>query len=404
MLSRPTERGDDPVAPGVPWPLVATVLITAAFAVAGWPGWWSSEPGARLAGPVGEALATMEVASLLIWRRWPLGCFAVAEAAVVTYGVAGYVPTPAGYAGLIATGVGAWGARRLTARYLVLVVAGGGILVIGLARSWPARGADVLANLLLVVVAWFAGLAVRFHEDSLVSRASLAEERSRRERFEDRLALVGALHDRIGRSLIGALRELEAAQVVRSTSAVDGEALVVRATERVRGTLGAVSDLVVSQHRLSRPVAPGSERPRPRPEPIVEPPGLLGAAVWQWVGLLASSGMSVNLSVRGDTAGLPSLVEVAVAGLLAEALANVAAHSAAAEVGVTLHFTRCGATVSIRDPGPGRRGSAGSGHGLERQSQCLARLGGHLQAGPDPDGGFSVQGDIPITAPTSAAP
>ncbi len=378
--------------PGVSGSVLVTAVGVVVLAVVGWPGWWHAG-GVRPAGTVGDLLATGELAALLVWRRWPAGCFAVAEAAAVSYGLLGFPATPSGYAGLVATAVVAWRAPRATLRYASLAIAAAGVVVIGTAGPRPAGVAAVVANLLLVCVAWLVGIALRSRQAASASSARLDQERARRQATEDRLGLAEALHDRVGHALVGVLRQLEAAQTLRASASPAGDAMIARSVERLRDALGEVSTLVVSEQLVPR-------SPYPRTAVVAGRRGMLGEALGHWVGLLAAAGISVHLSVSGDAASLPDAVEVAIAGLVAEGLANVAAHSAAPEVTVSLQLGAEDATVAISDPGPARQDSSGSCSGLARQNRQIADLGGNLHAGTCPNGGFTLRAHLPaqITA------
>ena len=377
------------------WLVTASVVIV--LIAVGWPGSWPAGASVHPVDGLADLLAVAEVAALLGWRQSPIGCFLFAESAAVAYGVLGYPATPAGYAGLMATAVAAWGARGRCVGEAVLAGSVGGILAIGIAGPRPTNLAAIITNALLVVVAWLIGRVVRSQQEKVEARSQVDDERVRRRVSEDRLAMAEELHDRVGHSLVGVLRQLEAAQALRAVPQSDSDALIARATERVQSSLREVSDLVVQGQVAPRP--PASEGS----SAAVERPASVGEALGHWIGVLASTGVSVHLSVRGDSAALPAPVQEATAGLIAEALANAAAHSTAAEVEIALLVTALGASVTVRDPGPARGSSNGAGCGLQWQQRQLERLGGHLQAGYDSQGGFSVQADIP-TATTRARP
>lgn len=190
------------------------------------------------------------------------------------------------------------------------------------------------------------------------------------------------------------LRQLEAARALGAGTSLGSDALIARSVERLRGALGEVAALVASEQSA----------PHRRPSPTLQvggQRGMLGQSLGYWVGLLAGAGVSVHLSIAGDIALLPDAVEIAVAELLGEAFANVAAHSAAAEVNVSLLLGADTATVTVADPGPARRSGAGSGSGLARHAERVADLGGRLTAGACPDGGFVLRAQLPVQTTTS---
>ena len=81
-----------------------------------------------------------------------------------------------------------------------------------------------------------------------------------------------------------------------------------------------------------------------------------------------------------------------------EALTNVLKHAgpnAKAEVRI-----RCGEraiSIEINDDGVGKTRLPGSGHGIAGMRERAQSLGGTLDAGPRPGGGFSVVAMLPIT-------
>jgi signal transduction histidine kinase len=84
-----------------------------------------------------------------------------------------------------------------------------------------------------------------------------------------------------------------------------------------------------------------------------------------------------------------------------EALTNVIKHASAARADVELRFGDEALVVTVTDDGRGSGGSAGDlgGHGLAGMRERLAVLGGSLDAGPVPGGGFSVRARLPLPAP-----
>lgn len=88
--------------------------------------------------------------------------------------------------------------------------------------------------------------------------------------------------------------------------------------------------------------------------------------------------------------------------MVAEGLANVAAHSAAPEVTVSLQLGIEGATIAVCDPGPARQSSGGSGSGLNRQHDRVTDLGGHLYAEACPNGSFALQAHLPAQIATKS--
>jgi signal transduction histidine kinase len=58
-------------------------------------------------------------------------------------------------------------------------------------------------------------------------------------------------------------------------------------------------------------------------------------------------------------------------------------------------FRPDGVEIEVRDDGRGPGGSAARGHGIVGMKERASILGGRLETGPSPDGGFSVVAHLP---------
>jgi signal transduction histidine kinase len=112
-----------------------------------------------------------------------------------------------------------------------------------------------------------------------------------------------------------------------------------------------------------------------------------------------ASGIAARLIVRGWLTSLDPGVELAAYRIVQEALTNARRHAPGAAVDVELQFTVDALHLRIRDNGPGphlAEGESGpAGHGLLGMRERAAAVGGELQAGAAPGGGFLVQATLP---------
>jgi signal transduction histidine kinase len=359
---------------------MAAISLAATLGVAGWPQWWWSqgEPFTR-PGTTADVLIAAQVASLLLWR-WPLACFFMGEAMMLTYGLLGFPSTPADYAALVATAVGAWGAESAIERYGVLAIALGGMVGVAESRS-GAPWAEIVADMMLVGFAWLAGSGVRAQQESLRSRRQLAMEAEARSSAEEKLAMAAVLHDHVGRGLVLATRRLEASQMQGGgTGALH---LVGSACDLLRATLDEVSDLVNgwSRHGVA---AEFPERQEPES-------GVLGS--W-WVALSAL-GVDVAVMAKGDLSALDEPAQTLLSAALGEAIANVARHSAGTSVEVRIQVTPRQLALYVYSAGPARDG-AGAGTGLARLRDRVQARGGTLVGKAEGGGGFLVELHIPL--------
>jgi len=114
----------------------------------------------------------------------------------------------------------------------------------------------------------------------------------------------------------------------------------------------------------------------------------------------AGNGMDVRVEVRGDRHPLPAVIEVAAYRIVQESLTNVVRHAGSPTATVTLTYVDTGFEVEVLDEG---RGVAGvdepAGHGITGMKERAAAVGGRLEAGPGPQGGFRVWARLPVGAP-----
>ncbi|MFE7598523.1 sensor histidine kinase [Streptomyces sp. NPDC057494] len=114
-----------------------------------------------------------------------------------------------------------------------------------------------------------------------------------------------------------------------------------------------------------------------------------------------SSGVPVEVAVRGVPVVLPAGVDLAAYRVVQEALTNAVKHAAGARVSVTVEYGTDRLRVEVSDTGGRRLRTAerGGGHGLLGLRERLAVYGGTLDAGSRPHGGYRVRAVIPWEVP-----
>jgi signal transduction histidine kinase len=321
-------------------------------------------------------------------RRWPLPVLGVVLVAVTAASVLDLTREPYAAAGLAAYLVGlAEPARRsVTALVVALPVAASGVYL-GEALITPAgnrQDAAGIAALVLLVIggAWTAGFVVR-------SRRAEArrQERRRAERVldEERLRIARDLHDIVSHNLsLIAVKAGVAAHVAEADPQEARTALrVIEETSRaalteMRRTLGVL--------RTEGGV------------PLDPTPGLGG------LDRLAEdarrAGVDVDLTVRGADL-LGEGTQLTVYRIVQEGLTNAVKHAAPTRCRVTITADGEAVCIDMVDEGPtgGSRRSAGAlpgGHGLMGMRERALMYGGSAEAGPRPEGGFSVSVRLPV--------
>ncbi|WP_273119738.1 sensor histidine kinase [Actinomyces dentalis] len=149
--------------------------------------------------------------------------------------------------------------------------------------------------------------------------------------------------------------------------------------------------------------APGGPGPAPA-SGAVAPPGLEDVA-----GLLARArraGLPVSLSLLQTADVAPQVGEAVYRGVQ-EALTNVMRHAAGAPTTVTMTVgDRLDVVVDNEAParaGAGADGARRTGAGLASMAERVAGVGGSLEAGPGPAGGWRVRIAVPAPAAGAAA-
>jgi two-component system, NarL family, sensor kinase len=224
-----------------------------------------------------------------------------------------------------------------------------------------------------------APVAVALHAVLLSQELQRSRERLVAAREEERRRLRRDLHDGLGPILTAVTLKADAARSVLAAAPDRADALLAE----LRGDAKqAIGDL----RRIIYDLRPAS----------LDELGLLGA-LGEQVDRFGRQGLSVTLQAPPALPVLPAAVEVAAYRIVTEALANVARHAHASRATVTVSVDD-GFCLEVQDDGTA---STASGHGwrpgvgLLSMAERVAEVGGTLQAGPTPTGGW-VQASLPL--------
>jgi signal transduction histidine kinase len=116
-----------------------------------------------------------------------------------------------------------------------------------------------------------------------------------------------------------------------------------------------------------------------------------------------SAGFAVSVAAEGPVRQLPAGVDAAAYRIVQEALTNTVRHSAGRSASVRLRYGDEDLVIEVNDDGAGtgaeagrdRAGGPGPGNGLTGMAERARALGGSLDAGPRPGGGFRVLAKLP---------
>ncbi|WFF03375.1 sensor histidine kinase [Micromonospora sp. WMMD964] len=370
------------------WPDVVPPLVLFAFGLLATGLAGENQPGSRPVDASCRALIAVAALALLLRRRAPVPVLAVVTVATSTYLVLGYPYGPILLAFLLAVYTVA---VRLPVRPAAL--AAGGAFVLLVAHVFVARGpapgwAGVLPASAWVVVPFAVGVVVRVSRESAArTRAEEARaraEQARRQADEERLRIAQEVHDVVGHGLAAISMQAEIALHLLPKRPEQAETALTaisrtsrEALDELRVTLGAVRQ--------------GAER-----GPV---PGLARLPALR--DRLAGAGLAVRTRVVGDPRVLPAAVDLTAYRVVQEALTNVLRHAGVTSAEVTVDYRADEVTVEVADEGAGKApADEGSGHGLAGMRERVEALGGRLDTGPRPGGGFRVYARLPVESTT----
>jgi signal transduction histidine kinase len=243
-------------------------------------------------------------------------------------------------------------------------------------------------NAVVLALPWALGAAIRTlrdREQELADRAAELqrerEENARQAVFAERVRIARELHDVVAHHVsvmgvqAGAARRVMEQQPDKAAAALTS----IEASSR---------DAVVELHRLL-----GFLRASDEADELAPQPGLA-----QLCDLVAQGNLAVDLLVEGDPRALPPTLDVSAYRIIQEALTNARKHSGGATATVRVSYGTATLEVEVLDDGTTRAGRSvpEGGHGLIGMRERATLHGGHLRAGPRPEGGFAVHATFPL--------
>ncbi|WP_330177160.1 sensor histidine kinase [Streptomyces sp. NBC_01498] len=379
--------GDGGETSRLPWLssllLAVLVLVGTGFAAEGQPDREPLDVFARLLLLAGPAL-------LLLRYRRPVVCVLGVALSVLVYLGAGYPYGPVLITVAVAVFAAIVSGHRRAAWWAIGLLWAGHLLVVHLLyRHLPPSG-DAAASWWpeVGVAAWVAAVLVG---SELVGMRRERWAHDRRERAaaetrradEERLRIARELHDVLAHSLsvihvqagVGlALLDSDPEQARTALTTVKA------ASKEALGEVRQVLDTLRTSGAAPRAPAPGLDRL----------PELAEQA--------AGAGLAVELAYDGERVPLAPGADLAAFRIVQEALTNVVRHSGSRTARVRVGYGTDRLTLRIDDTGPATGDEAGgSGNGLAGMRERAAALGGAIEAGPRPDGGFRVRASLPLT-------
>ncbi|MFE1250391.1 sensor histidine kinase [Streptomyces sp. NPDC058735] len=336
-------------------------------------------------------------------RRVPEKMLLLAAAAGVAQLIADVRLGPADFAMLVIVYTVAAEGARWASRFAL----GAGLCAAPVAHlRWPSDQTNFTGNVALTVfmtvpfaLAWVLGDSIRTRRAYF---AQLEERAARleREREAQSKVAVAAERARIARELHDVVAHNVSVMVVQA----DGAAYVLDAApDQAKKALETISSTgrqaLAEMRRLLGVLRTGEHQEAGEyvPQPDVQ-------QIEDLVEQCRGSGLPVDFKVEGTPRPLPSGVELTAYRIVQEALTNTRKHGGP-NVGasVRLVYFDDGLGLLVEDDGKGaphelyeEGGFDGQGHGLIGMRERVGMVGGTLDAGPRPGGGFRISALLPL--------
>ncbi|MET8897929.1 sensor histidine kinase [Streptomyces albogriseolus] len=271
---------------------------------------------------------------------------------------------------------------------------------------WPSPHAGTAENVALSVIlavpfalAWVLGDSIRTRRAYF---AQLEERAARLEKEREAQAkvAVAAERARIARELHDVVAHNVSVMVVQA----DGAAYVLDAApDQAKKALETISttgrQALAEMRRLLGVLRTGEHQEAGE---YVPQPGL--QQIEDLVEQCRESGLPVDFKVEGTSRELPRGVELTAYRIVQEALTNTRKHGGPnAGASVRLVYFDDGLGLLVEDDGKGaphelyeEGGFDGQGHGLIGMRERVGMVGGTLDAGPRPGGGFRISALLPL--------
>jgi signal transduction histidine kinase len=363
------------------WAADATLaVVVTGLQLAAWVG-QTSHAGHRRPGWADYLFLAAGGAALLARRRYPVAVLAVALAAAA--GGAALPGAPAPWLVLAAAFVNAVVYRKRGAAIASLVA---GYLI----AVWPpwligSRGhtsaASALGLLAGLITLLSAAELIRVRNQRAVAVRNRQAEERRRQAMQERMDIARDLHDVVAHNIS-----------VINVQANTALHLMDRQPERAREALTAIHE--VSRQALGelRSVL-GVLRADEAQAPLVPAPGL--DRLDELTAHTRTAGIAVRVEREGVPRPMPASVDAAAFRIVQEALTNAVRHSGGDAATVRLSYDPDALTIEVDDDGQAAAAPR-PGNGMAGMTERARALGGTLDAGPRPGGGFRVLARLPI--------
>jgi signal transduction histidine kinase len=279
-------------------------------------------------------------------------------------------------------------------RAVAALVAVAAVTVPVLADEASGGPGDALLGAGWLFVAFFAGLAVRFHQNwTAAVAARLEQERAdevERRVAEERVLIAAELHDVLAHGLAVANVQASVAAHLIDQLPMRGDASL-RELSSTLHDLSDTSRATLRELRAVLDVLHGGETEPTEPAPHL-------GELQRLVEMAEAADVRVDVEADALPDELPSTVSVVAYRIIQESLTNVIRHSMAHRATVRLDQNGHQLRIAVIDHGPARPRSTATpaGFGIAGMTGRAQAVGGELSAGPGESGGFEVCASLPL--------
>ncbi|MEV0089939.1 sensor histidine kinase [Streptomyces sp. NPDC050738] len=272
---------------------------------------------------------------------------------------------------------------------------------------WPDNGSNGVFQYVAItvimtvpfVLAWVLGDSMRTRRAYFAQLEDRAARLEREREAQSKVA-VAAERARIARELHDVVAHNVSVMVVQA----DGAAYVLDASpDQAKQALETISSTgrqaLAEMRRLLGVLRTGEHQEAGEyvPQPDVQ-------QIEDLVEQVRTAGLTVDFRIEGTPRALPSGVELTAYRIVQEALTNTRKHGGPdAGASVRLVYFDDGLGLLVEDDGRGAAhelyedgGADGAGHGLIGMRERIGMVGGTLDAGPRPGGGFRISALLPL--------
>jgi signal transduction histidine kinase len=327
---------------------------------------------------------------LLLHHRWPVQVLVVGFATMMLYYI--FARRNISPAPLLAVPV----YDAAVSGYIVWAIAIPTILMIGGLIAVGSSGAESTAQLLVdfvpSIVLFMLGVALggtvrgrRLQAEDAAERLRLVDEERRADAArlvaEERLRIARELHDTVAHSMATITVQASSALLEAPQGPVLDALTAIRQTSKdaltqMRGVLGQL---------------------RGSGDSLGDLEGMGLARLDSLRAAVEAAGSPVDLLISGERLVLPPAVDHAAYRILQESLTNVLRHAPpGTPAKVALRYLPDLLTITVSNSADALACVANGGNGLRGMAERATAVGGSLDAGPAPDGGFRVTAKLPV--------